>query len=75
MVEGRPAESGGPVRKRRLVRFQSTLLVRMEREAFQRVFRAAHVSGADSMSSWMRKVVGEAAARELDRHQRREPLR
>jgi len=46
---------------------------RLERETFLRVFSAARAAGSSSTSDWMRRVLGEAAARELDRHPRRRP--
>lgn len=64
-------DTGGEKPRRRLVRYKSTVLVRMEREAFLRVFCAAKAAGAPTASAWMRRVLGEAAAREIDRHNSR----
>jgi hypothetical protein len=60
----------------RLVRYRAMVKVRMERDVFLKVFSAAKLSGAGSASGWMRKVLGEAATREIDRAcgRRQKPL-
>jgi hypothetical protein len=53
---------------RRIVRYKAMVKVRMERDGFACVFSAARLSGASSASAWIRRVLREAATREIDRH-------
>jgi hypothetical protein len=64
--------TGGEQPRRRIVRYKAMIKLRMERECFLQVFNASKFAGANSASEWMRKVLGEAASREIDRHQHRQ---
>lgn len=55
-------------RRRRMVRYRAMIKLRMEREEFLRVFSAAKLMGASSASHWMRRVLREAAARDIEQH-------
>lgn len=59
-------------RRRRLVRYRAMIKVRVERDRFASLFAAAKVAGASSTSAWIRRVLDDAAHRELDRHQGRQ---
>ena len=59
-------------RRRRIVRYEAMVKMRMERTDFLRCFSAARLSGASSASAWMRRVLADAAVREIGRHQGRQ---
>ena len=73
MPEQRRADGGSEGTPLRPIRYRAMIKFRLERETFLRVFSAARAAGSSSTSDWMRRVLGEAAARELDRHPRRRP--